>query len=62
MSNPQPEKSRPENEPETQQDTVDLTTGELRTISGGVFLNIVVEKPEDKKGEHPHLHPHHGKH
>ncbi len=63
MLNPQPGKIGPENKPESGQETVDLTAGELRAISGGVFLNIVVDKHDEKKGHggHPNSH-HHEKH
>ena len=52
MGNQQPGQRRTETEPETKQDTEQLTTEELRSISGGVFLNIEIEKHKDNKG-HP---------
>jgi len=52
MVNPQPGKSGTENEPETQRDTVNLTAEELRSISGGVFLNLEIDKHKEKKGHH----------
>jgi len=58
MFNPQPGKSGTENEPETQSDTSNLTAEELRSIAGGVFLNLEIDKHTEKKAHHAPQPPH----
>jgi hypothetical protein len=61
MVNQQPEKSRAERELEPEHDTANLTADELRAISGGVFLNIEIDKRPNSDGR-THERGHHGKH
>jgi hypothetical protein len=62
MVNQQPEKNRAECELELENDTVDLTTDELRSLSGGsgIHLNLEIEKRPKTHG-HPHERTPHGK-
>ncbi len=62
MGNEFAPKSRMPQDTENPQETVNLTTEELRSIAGGhgVYLNMVVEKDKSNNGHHaPH---HHGGH
>jgi hypothetical protein len=59
MSNEAARKSQSAQETQESQDTVNLTADELRSISGGVFLNMVVEKDKSNKPEHKPHHHHH---
>jgi hypothetical protein len=62
MVNQQPEKSREDRELEPEHDTVDLTTDELRSLSGGssIHLNLEIEKRPKTHG-HSHERTPHGK-
>ena len=60
MVNQQPEKSRADLESQPEHETVDLTVDQLRSVAGGIFLNIAIEKAPKADGN-PHGHNHHGK-
>lgn len=60
MANQQPEKSRADRELEPEHGTVDLTAEELRAVSGGVFLNMEINRRPRTDG-HPHGQTPHGK-
>jgi hypothetical protein len=60
MVNQQPGKSRTENEPDTEHETVNLTVEELRSVSGGnhVYLNLEIDRHTSKEGHPPPPSPH----
>jgi hypothetical protein len=61
MGNESARQSRMAQQTQDSQETVDLTAEELRSIAGGVFLNMVVEKDKSNNGHHAPQH-HHGGH
>ena len=58
MVNQQLEKGRADRELEPEHESVDLTADELRSISGGVFLNIEINKRPNTDGRTHQRGPH----